>query len=247
MALPGSLDNAAKALGITQEKDQKGGRLMLQMSRPKGFDVLGDPIWWDEPDKLHQLYDYCKQDVRVEQALGKRLLPLSPSEQKLWELDYEINHRGIPLDRPAIDAALAIIDIDKRRLSEELRSLTGGRVGSPAEVAGLTTWLAEQNMGTVDGLAKIDVLALLGRDGLPVHVRRALEIRQDYAKTSNAKLDRMRDAVSDDGRIRHTMQYHGAATGRWAGRRLQPHNLPKSKMNQESIDHILDLLGSNHD
>lgn len=243
MALPGSLDRAASALGVSQQKDLKGGRLMLQMARPKGFDVFGDPIWWDDKEKLEQLYSYCRQDIRVEQALGKRLLPLSPSEQKLWELDYEINTRGIPLDRPAIEAALAIIDVDKRRLAEELRSLTGNRVGSPAEVAALTRWLADEGVGDIDGLAKGDVLDLLGRDGLPVHVRRALEIRQDYAKTSNAKLDRMLGAISDDGRIRHTMQFDGAATGRWAGRRLQPQNLPKSKITHQEIESLLNLLG----
>ena len=242
MALPGSLDRAASALGISQQKDLKGGRLMLQMARPKGFDVLGDPIWWDDKEKLNQLYEYCKQDVRVEQALGKRLLPLSPSEQKLWELDYEINHRGIPLDRPAIEAALAIIGVDKRRLSEELRSLTGNRIGSPAEVAALTQWVADQGVEIGAGLAKGDVLDILGRDGLSVHVRRALEIRQDYAKTSNAKLDRMRDAVSSDDRIRHTMQFCGAGTGRWAGRRLQPHNLPRPKIQQKEIESVLDTI-----
>lgn len=242
MALPGSLDRAAAALGVPQQKDLKGGRLMLQMSRPKEFDVFGEPHWWDEPDKLEQLFNYCRQDIRVEQALGKRLLPLSPSEQKLWELDAKINEFGIPLDRPAIEAALAIIDIDKRRLSEELRSLTGNRVGTPAEVAALTRWLADEGVGDVDGLAKADIVDLLGRDGLSVRVRRALEIRQDYAKTSNAKLDRMRDAVSEDHRIRHTMQFCGAGTGRWAGRRLQPHNLPKPKILQHEIEDVIEFL-----
>jgi hypothetical protein len=50
MSLPGSLEKAAAAVGITQQKDVKGGRLMLQMSRPKGFDILGDPVWWDDED-----------------------------------------------------------------------------------------------------------------------------------------------------------------------------------------------------
>jgi DNA polymerase len=241
MALPGSLEKAAAAVGIQQQKDLKGGRLMLQMSRPKGFDVLGDPIWWDDEDKRQQLYEYCKQDVRVEQALGARLLPLSPEEQALWELDYAINERGLHLDQPAIISAMAIIAREQRRLEAEIRRRTESAVGSPAEVAALTRWVRNQGV-ELDGLAKSDVVELLQRDGLPAHVRAVLRIRQEYAKTSTAKLNRMRDAASADGRIRFTMQYHGAGTGRWAGRRIQPQNLPRSTVSHEAIEEILDYI-----
>ena len=241
MALPGSLEKAAAALGITEQKDLKGGRLMLQMSRPKGVDVLGDPIWWDDADKLQTLYDYCKQDVRVEQQLTSRLFPLSTSEQALWELDYAINHRGLPLDEPAIAAARAIITVEQRRLEGRIRTLTDGAVGSPAEVAGLTRWITAQGVA-IESLAKADVGALLHRDGLPARVHDALVCRQDYAKTSTAKLGRMQDAISADGRIKYTMQYHGAATGRWAGRRIQPHNMPRPSISHQEVDAILDTL-----
>ena len=241
MALPGSLEKAAAALGITEQKDLKGGRLMLQMSRPRGFDVLGDPIWWDDAAKLQTLYDYCKQDVRVEQQLTTRLFPLSTSEQQLWELDYAINHRGLPLDASAIAAALAIIAVEQRRLEARIRELTDGAVGSPAEVAGLTRWITAQGVA-IDSLARADVGALLHRDGLPSCVHDALLCRQDYAKTSTAKLGRMRDAISADGRIKYTMQYHGAATGRWAGRRIQPHNMPRPSISHQEVDAILDTI-----
>lgn len=241
MALPGSLEKAAAAVGIQQQKDLKGGRLMLQMSRPKGFDLLGDPIWWDDEDKRQQLYEYCKQDVRVEQALGARLLPLSPDEQALWELDYAINERGLYLDQPAIISAMAIIEREQRRLEGEIRRRTESAVGSPAEVAALTRWVRNQGV-ELDGLAKSDVVELLHRDELPAHVRAVLRIRQEYAKTSTAKLNRMRDAASADGRIRFTMQYHGAGTGRWAGRRVQPHNMPRPSISHEAVEEILDLL-----
>lgn len=241
MALPGSLEKAAAAVGIQQQKDLKGGRLMLQMSRPKGFDVLGDPVWWDDEDKRQQLYEYCKQDVRVEQALGARLLPLSPDEQALWELDYAINERGLYLDQPAIISAMAIIEREQRRLEGEIRRRTESAVGSPAEVAALTRWVRDQGV-ELDGLAKSDVVELLHRDELPAHVRAVLRIRQEYAKTSTAKLNRMRDAASADGRIRFTMQYHGAGTGRWAGRRVQPHNMPRPSISHQAVEEILDLL-----
>ena len=245
MALPGSLEKAAAAVGIQQQKDLKGGRLMLQMSRPKGFDLLGDPIWWDDEDKRQTLYEYCKQDVRVEQALGARLLPLSPDEQALWELDYAINARGLYLDQPAIVSAMAIIEREQGRLEGEIRRGTESAVGSPAEVAALTRWVRNQGV-ELDGLAKSDVVELLHRDELPAHVRAVLRIRQEYAKTSTAKLNRMRDAASADGRIRFTMQYHGAGTGRWAGRRVQVQNLPRNTMPQAEIESVLDLLGGGH-
>lgn len=245
MSLPGSLEKAAAAVGIQQQKDLKGGRLMLQMSRPKGVDLLGDPIWWDDEDKRQQLYEYCKQDVRVEQALGARLLPLSPEEQALWELDYAINERGLYLDQPAIISAMAIIAREQQRLEAEIRRRTESAVGSPAEVAALTRWVRDQGV-ELEGLAKSDVVELLHRDGLPAHIRAVLRIRQEYAKTSTAKLNRMRDAASADGRIRFTMQYHGAGTGRWAGRRVQVQNLPRNTMPQAEIESVLDLLGGGH-
>ena len=157
MSLPGSLEKAAAAVGIQQQKDLKGGRLMLQMSRPKGFDLLGDPIWWDDEDKRQTLYEYCKQDVRVEQALGARLLPLSPDEQALWELDYAINERGLYLDQPAIISAMAIIEREQRRLEAEIRRRTESAVGSPAEVAALTRWVRDQGVD-LDGLAKSGIV-----------------------------------------------------------------------------------------
>ena len=80
MALPGSLENAAAALGLSQQKDPAGHRLMMQMCRPKTEQPL---TWWDDYDKLVALYEYNKQDVRTEQELHRRLLSLSPAEQKL--------------------------------------------------------------------------------------------------------------------------------------------------------------------
>ena len=76
MALPGSLEKAAAAVGISEQKDLAGGRLMMQMAKPRSI-VDGVITWWDEPEKIERLHEYCKQDVRVERALEKRILPLT--------------------------------------------------------------------------------------------------------------------------------------------------------------------------
>lgn len=238
MSLPGSLEKAAAAVGIERQKDMAGHRLMLQMAKPKTVTPL---TWWDDEDKTQQLYDYCKQDVRVEQQLWARLLPLSDSEQRLWVVDRAINSRGVYVDRPAITAALSIVGQEQQRLAAELRVVTEGVVGGPTEVAGLTRWVQAQGV-TCDSLAKADLSALLMGETLTPRVRRALEIRQEAAKTSTAKLTTMLDAVGADGRIRDTLQYHAAGTGRWGGRRIQPQNLPRSTMKQGEIDQVFELF-----
>jgi DNA polymerase len=242
MSLPGSLENAAAAVGIQQQKDMVGHRLMLQMAKPRGYIDPETPFWWDEEEKKQALYNYCKQDVRVEQELYRRLLPLSDEEQQVWSVDAVINQRGVYLDRPAITAAIEVVRRESLRLDSSLRECTQGFVGSPREVARLSGWLRDRGVA-VDGLAKADVVGLLADPALHADVRRALEIRQEAAKTSTAKLDAMCAAVStSDGRIRDILQYYAASTGRWGGRRLQPQNFPRPTMTQDEIDGVLNLL-----
>jgi DNA polymerase len=55
-----------------------------------------------------------------------------------------------------------------------------------------------------------------------------LVLRREGAKSSVAKLDALL-AVQRDGRVYNHLQYHGASTGRWTGRGVQPQNLPRDK------------------
>ena len=261
MGLPGALDNAAAAVGLEYQKDQAGHRLMLQMARPKKISFVMEPTdpyspspltttpieitWWDDAERLQRLYAYCKQDVEVERALYKRLRPLSPAEQKMWVLDYRINQRGIPIDIPSVKKAIKLVDQEAERLNGEIRRITNNFVGFTSEVARLTAWVRSQGVD-IPGLAKADVLDALALEGLPEPVRSALLIRQEAGKSSNKKLNTMLAVASADGRVRNTMQYHGAATGRWAGRTIQPHNMPRPRevmgalYTADAIEHLDD-------
>ena len=160
MGLPGALDNAAAAVGLGMQKDKAGYRLMLRMSRPRGFASDGSPVWWDEPDKLERLYEYCRQDVRTERELAHRLFPLSDAEQELWLLDQKINNRGIMVDIPAVTAAIKIVQVEQDRLNTRMREVTDGYVGSCNEVVMLVRWLREKGVA-IDGVAKAHVLEAL--------------------------------------------------------------------------------------
>lgn len=235
MSLPGSLDNAAAALGIDYRKDQAGYRLMLQMCKPKA-----DGTYRDDEESKRRLYEYCKQDVAVERELEKRMMALSAAEQNLWTLDYRINQRGIQIDIPAVEAAIKVVEAEQARLNKEMQRVTNNAVASCSAVKQLVDWIREQGVA-IEGVAKADVLDVLDGD-LPPAVRKALRLRQEAAKSSTAKLKAMLECVSDDGRVRNTLQYHGAGTGRWAGRKIQVHNFPRPKLEQHEIEDILDRV-----
>ena len=241
MALPGSLENASAALGLTQQKDMAGHRLMMQMSRPRAIEPDGTVVWWDDFDKQMQLAEYCKQDVRTEQALCKRLLQLSESEQKIWELDYKINQRGIYIDRTAVTTAMWVVKKEVERLNGEMQKATNGEVCAATEVATMTKWIQSRGV-PIEGLAKADVIDALKLDYVPEDVRKALLIRQEAGKTSTAKLHTMVTCLNDDHRARGLLQYHAAGTGRWGGRRIQVQNLPRPSIPHETIEQVIDVL-----
>lgn len=224
MNLPGKLDDAAPALGLDVVKDQKGHRLMLQMCRPRsvGKDEI---IWWDDAERRQRLYDYCKQDVRVEQAVGRRVLRLRPEEKEIFWLDAKINDRGVFIDADLCRVAKRIVAADTERLDALMHQVTKGAVQSCSNVQQLIRFLKDNGIQT-DSVAKDIITDLLILD-LPEPCRQALEIRQEAAKTSTAKIDSMLTRREADGRMRGNLQYHGSGTGRWAARGAQLQNLPR--------------------
>lgn len=243
MGLPGSLDRAAPAAGIEARKNLPGHRLMLQMCRPREIKPDGEIVWWDDEERKARLFEYCKQDVEVERQLHKRLRPLSENERAVWQLDYEINQRGVQVDIPSVNAAIQVVRDEQDRLNKRLREVTGNFVGFATEVARLTQWVRTRGVD-IPGVSKSDVLDALELDGLPADVREALTIRQEAGRSSTAKLQSLVDAASFDDRVRGTFQYHGAGTGRWAGRKIQPHNFPRGNLKPADVEQFLDLLRS---
>lgn len=249
MSLPGSLEKAAAALGIEQQKDVAGARIMLQLAKPKADGAFWTPA--DAPEKFQRLYDYCKQDVEVERALDDRMMQLSEQEQRVWVLDQIINQRGIRVDLPSIENAIAMVEAEKARLDKEVLRVTGGVVGKCTEVQLLVKWIRAQGI-EVPGLAKADVIDALKIEDMPSAVRKALLLRQEAAKSSTAKLLAMKNRASRDGRVRGCFQYHGASTGRWAHRGIQPGNLPRPRkltkdddQNVRLVYEINDLIARN--
>lgn len=243
MALPGSLANAAAAVGLEHQKDAAGGRVMLQIAKPRSINSDGTPVWWDDQNKLARVAAYGRQDIETERGLCKRLMALSGGEQDLWQLDYRINRRGVAVDLEAARKAVVLVEAETKRLDREMRAITGNAVATCKAVKQLTDWMRYRGVD-VASVAKVEVTDLLTRpEVLPADVLEALRLRQEAAKSSTAKLESMIAGASADGRLRGMFQYHAASTGRWGGRRVQLQNLPRPRLKQHEIDAVFGILG----
>lgn len=249
LGLPSSLDMVGKALHFPEDKQKmKEGKALIQYfckpckpSKTNGGRTRNLPE--HAPEKWETFKEYCKQDVEVERDIRNKLskYEVIPKEKLLWNLDQEINDRGINLDLDMINRA---IDCDEQlsyRLMNEARELTG--LDNPNSLAQLKKWIGERVGYAVGNITKDTIPALI-RDAESkgnVEVKRILELRQLMGKTSTKKYQTMINMRCDDGRVRGLLQFYGAnRTGRWAGRGVQVQNLPQNHL--PDLDNARNIL-----
>jgi len=225
--VPQSLGDAAIFMDSAHQKDTRGRYLINKLCKPK------KDGWFDESEPLmKELFDYCAQDVRTEMAIVADLRPLTASEMDVWTLTQRINLRGVPVDPKELRNAIAAIDFVQNDLNAECLALTGCK---PSERAKLLAWLNNMGAGMAD-LTEKTVSAMLVHTNLHKDVRRALELRKEGSQTSVAKYAKMLE-IQRDGRIRNTLVYHGASTGRWASRGgLNLQNIARPTLEAEEIE-----------
>ena len=255
-ALPRKLEFAAVALHLVEKKDDEGGRLMKKMSKPRkarkaereameadGVDPASIILWWEEPDELERLWEYCRQDVRTERALSTGLRDLSPIEREFWLMDRRMNSRGVALDRELTETALEMASAAITDMNQELARMTDNVVPKGSSRAKLKAWVNDRGADIPDTKG-ITVDKALKREDLDDDTRRALEICKDVNRTSTAKYKQALKQVGSDGRVRDIMLYCGAErTKRWAGRLLQPHNFVRGYKNE--MDEVCDDILAN--
>lgn len=223
-ALPQNLEKAAKALRLAVQKDMKGHQAMLKLCKPKSLDPL---IWNEDPRLLNDEILYCMDDCRAERLIYKTLPKLPPKEREIWLLDQRINLRGIHVDVESAKLWADAVETDKAELLAEFKTLCRNEVSGPRSYVKLKEWVNRECELDLDSIGKEATKELLENDGIPAHVKRILEIKTESGKASAAKLVAMLNKKSEDNRVRGCFQYHGASTGRWAARGIQPQNMPR--------------------
>jgi DNA polymerase len=236
-SIAGDLAFVGEVLGLSEDKKKSAdGRRLIKLfcepAKRKKKDPPGMPEFNDattHTEDWAKFVEYCRQDVIAERELYNKLkaFRLPPDEQRMYELDQEINERGLPIDMDFINKASQIVKEEREELMTQMRALTG--LENPNSTAQLLGYLKTQNYAYNSLGAKWVIKALgdtisdLTEDG-----RSALEFRQQLAKSSTAKLEAISAFVCADGRLRRQYVYGGAArTLRWSGRGAQPQNFPR--------------------
>lgn len=236
-ALPLGLDALSTALNLPIQKDMEGHRLMLKMCKP---DKLGG---WSHhtPDLMQREAEYCVTDVDTQFQAYLATGGLGPMERATWLEDAAINQRGILIDTNFVHACIDVLNQVRVPMTQRFRELTGGI--APTQREKILNWVNDQGFRLND-MRKETLNALLDPDDefgfdawehiatepIPPHIYEVLDLRRKLASSSVAKLERMLRCACVDGRVRYTMQYHGANTGRWAGRLIQIQNYPRGEI-----------------
>lgn len=233
-ALPLGLDALVQALELPVKKDMDGHRLMMVMCKP---DRLGG--WSQHNDfNIARLKEYCATDTEAQYGVRISTMGLGPSERHTWVLDQYVNQRGILIDKQFVRDCIDVLDQVRVPMTAEFKELTGGL--RPTQREKVLNWVNDQGFAlgdmkkaTLDGILDPDdefgIEAL--DEPLPYNIHRVLTLRRSLASSSVSKLRRMLDCASDyDGRVRYSTQYHGARTGRDAGRLIQIQNYPRGEI-----------------
>jgi DNA polymerase bacteriophage-type len=247
LALPRGLGESARIMKATEEKDEEGHALMLEMCKPSGWTEDEEPMWRDTPGDRARLAAYCAKDVETERALTRRIRRLSDTERQVYLLDQTVNDRGVAVDLPLIRAAEKIVDRGMDEANARLAEITGGTITAVTQTARIQKWLDEAVPEVeVEDAKKSTIRDLLARDDLPEEVVEVLTIRKEAGKSSNAKLAAMLRSSNRDGRVRGMLLYHGAGTGRWSGKGAQPQNYPRGEV-KDVEQYIPQVLAGDYD
>lgn len=235
---PRSLDKCAAKLKVPG-KDSAGTRLINLFSKPQRDGTFVRPE--DRPEDWADFCRYGANDVEVLRDCH-RLLPVPPQHEiDLWRTSERINDRGMRIDLDLARVAVKAGEHNTVEAKARVSSLLG--IDNPGSVQQLTAGLAATGL-KVPNLRSETVERYLAKPTLTPVQREALELRQELALSSHKKFQTGLEGACDDGRVRGSFKFYGAAnTGRYSGNGAQPQNLPRATIHCSDMDFVDLALG----
>ena len=150
-------------------------------------------------------------------------------EEKIFLSDQRVNDAGIAIYVDLATKAVQASEVNQTEQKARVTELSG--VENPNSVQQMGAWLRREGI-KAPNLQAETVQKLLEGD-LTDSQREALQLRQELALVASKKFSAALKGVNNDGRLRGTLAYFGAHTGRWAGRGTQVQNLPRLAFDNE--------------
>jgi len=247
LALPQRLETLTHVLGCIANKDMEGSKLMLKMCKPKFVHPDGKIEWLGGWDNIKRLMEYCEADVRAEIEVDAGLPLLTSAEENVWRLDQRINDRGVMIDERSVQRALIAVKAAKKQADERMWWLTDGEVQTCMQTQKLVDWLNSRGVAcTSVRKGEVEDIILSAQIQSDETAEEVIRLRRSAAKASTAKFSALLASVNKDGRVRGMLNYHGASTGRWAGRGAQPQNFPRVDADRDLPDvmRVIEVLNT---
>jgi DNA polymerase len=233
--VPAKLKKAAQRLELEAQKDPEGQKLIKRATEAARG---GRPL---DSEELAKFEAYARQDLEVLRELDRAVPELSAQDRAVYDLTELMNSRGFPTDRRLEDKLLALWQAEDARLKQAMEDLIELR---PTQTQALQKWLREYAVPAPANLEAETLTAWLAAnphaDDL---VRQVVQLRLEAANSSGTKLRRLLDCTTDaDPFARGALVWHGAHTGRWAGRVFQPQNMPRIPKGMDVVQVLAGLL-----
>src|SRR6202789_4501428 len=231
-----------------------------QFAKLKGKDV--GAVFWSPNKKGHyntpethpkewaEFLRYGGRDVEAMRYVWRKIPKwnATPRLWAVWALDYRMNHRGVAMDlalaEGAIEATTKAKNALKARTAKLSKIQASGLEGDESALESTTQphrllgYMADFGV-TLPDLTADTVERRLEDESLPELIKELLRIRQKASKASTAKYQRVLNQHVR-GRLYNLLVFCGAMrTGRWAGRTLQPQNLPRPQHEGWDIAHAI--------
>jgi DNA polymerase len=253
-SLPGSLSTLCEILGIPEDqaKSKRGKELVNLFCKPRPkTSKIRRATRETHPAEWAEFVEYARLDVKAMRQIDKKLPKWNYEdfELNLWHLDQQVNQRGFMVDVDLARAAIRAVDRAQLKLSDRTQEITeydaeaGTGVRSATQRDVLLKYLLEEHGVDLPDMKASTLERRMNDENLPSMLRELLAIRLQASTSSTSKYKTLIKAVSDDHRLRGTLQFCGALrTGRYAGRMFQPHNMPRPSLKNKIIEHGIEML-----
>lgn len=230
--LRASLDGAASDLEVVHQKNEAGKQFINDFCKPRKYkgpkkNGIVKELWYEpneNPEGWNIGLKYCLEDSLAEKDIDDILPDLPEFEQQIYDLDFKLNTRGLPIDLKSVSRAVRFSDYWTAVNFKRFDAITNLR---PTQRQAVLDYINQREEIDNLGDLKSKTLKRIVQDDLPADLRDIIQIRLETSKASIKKLEAMEARTNTDGRARGGHLYGGAHTMRWSHKGIQTGNMTR--------------------